>query len=309
MTRSRHLNQADNVTRRRQDRERLEHAVRELLTSEGWQRWVRVRSTNGLARYSLSNQLLISLQRPDATFVAGFRAFLNLNRCVRRGEQAIRILAPMPLKGSDTGVPGDTDVRLTFRAVPVFDVEQTDPIPDRDPVPIRAPSQPVAGESHAYLLEPLEQLATELGYHVRCVPLDGSVDGWCDSHRREVVVNDSLPANGQVRVLVHELAHALGVGYGEYGRRRAEVLVDTITYVVCGSVGLDVSGDSVPYIAGWGEDGSLDAVRVYAETIDAIARRIEGALAERAPGGNEVERSEHEPPHKMPNRVPNRVPT
>jgi hypothetical protein len=134
MTRSRHLNQADNVTRRRQDRERLEHAVRELLTSEGWQRWVRVRSTNGLARYSLSNQLLISLQRPDATFVAGFRAFLNLNRCVRRGEQAIRILAPMPLKGSDTGVPGDTDVRLTFRAVPVFDVEQTDPIPDRDPI-------------------------------------------------------------------------------------------------------------------------------------------------------------------------------
>jgi hypothetical protein len=50
---------------------------------------------------------------------------------------------------------------------------------------------------------------------------------------------------------VHEDAHALGVGYHEYGRHRAEVLVDTVTYVVCGSVGLDVSSDSVPYVAGW----------------------------------------------------------
>jgi hypothetical protein len=81
-----------------------------------------------------------------------------------------------------------------------------------------------------------------------------------------------------VRVLVHEIAHALGVGYSEYGRRRAEVLVDTVTFVVCGSVGLDTSGSSVPYVAGWGETGELDAIRGYAETIDKIARHIEGSL-------------------------------
>ena len=111
--------------------------IRDSLTSDGWQRWAKVRSANGLARYSLSNQLLIALQRPDATFVAGFRAFLNLSRCVRKGEKAIRILAPMPIKRSVTQVAGDTeDVHITFRAVPVFDAEQTDPIPDRDPVPL-----------------------------------------------------------------------------------------------------------------------------------------------------------------------------
>ena len=60
------------------------------------------------------------------------------------------------------------------------------------------------------------------------------------------------------------------------------MLVDSVTYVVCSSVGLDVGGESIPYVAGWGEDGALDAIREYAETIDTIARRIEDALAARS---------------------------
>ncbi len=125
---------------------------------------------------------------------------------------------------------------------------------------------------------PLEELAGELGYSVARRPLDGPADGWCDSREHEIVINDELPANAQVRVLVHEIAHALGVGYSDYGRRRAEVLVDTVTFIVCGAVGLDTSGSSVPYVAGWGESGELDAIRGYAETIDQIARRIEDSL-------------------------------
>jgi hypothetical protein len=278
----------DRDARRRADRERFEQAVRALLTSDGWQRWVRVRSTNGLARYSLTNQLLIAMQRPDATFVAGFRTFLGLNRCVRQGEKAIRILAPMAITRA---TDGEEDAGTIFRTVPVFDLAQTEPIPNKDPVPLEPPRQPVTGDSHASLLLPLEQLATELGYRVRFDPVDSSADGWCDNERREIVVRDDLPANGQVRVLVHELAHALGVGYRDYGRRRAEVLVDTVTYVVCGSVGLDVSGDSVPYVAGWGEDGSLDAIREYAGTIDGIARRIERVLTTPPRRANEVAKS------------------
>jgi hypothetical protein len=81
--------------RRTADRQRLGRGVTELQSSDGWRAWVRVRSRNGLARYSLHNQLLIALQRPDASYVAGFKAFLALNRCVRKGERAIRILAPI----------------------------------------------------------------------------------------------------------------------------------------------------------------------------------------------------------------------
>lgn len=56
------------------------------------------------------------------------------------------------------------------------------------------------------------------------------------------------------------------------------MLVDCVTYIVCSSVGLDVGGESIPYVAGWGEDGAIDVIREYAQTIDAIARRIEDAL-------------------------------
>jgi hypothetical protein len=95
---------------------------------------------------------------------------------------------------------------------------------------------------------------------------------------KEIVIATG-PANAQVRTLVHELAHAHGLGYAELGRERCEVLVDCVTYVVCGSVGLDVGGESIPYVAGWGEDGALDAIREYARNIDTVARHIEEAFA------------------------------
>jgi hypothetical protein len=275
------LTDEDRAARRKTDRERLERAARELLSSEGWQRWVKVRSTNGLARYSFGNQLLIALQRPDSTYVAGFRAFLQLNRCVRKGEKAIRILAPMNIKARDTeAAPIEQEQRRTvFRAVSVFDVSQTEPLPGAEPVPLAPPSQPVDGDSHAHLVRPLQDLAGDLGYSVQLRALDGAADGWCDSSSRIIVVNSALPANGQMRVLAHEIAHALGIGYRDYGRRQAEVLVDTVTHIVCGSVGLDTSGSTVPYIAGWGENGGLDALRLYAETIDRLAQRIEDSVS------------------------------
>lgn len=155
----------------------------------------------------------------------------------------------------------------------------TDPLPGREPVALAPPCEPITGDSHGHLLTPLENFAARQGYSVRYLPLNGSADGWCDSERMEIAINERLAANAQVRVLVHELAHALGLGYRELGRERAEVLVDTVTYIVCSSVGLDVGGASIPYVAGWGEHGELDAIRQYAQTVDDVARRLETVLA------------------------------
>src|SRR4051794_6588091 len=110
------LTEAERDARRRADRDGLEQAARELFTSEGWRRWLRVRATNGLARYSLRNQWIIASEcaRRGITpsYVAGFRAFLALNRCVRKGETAIRILAPVG-EGARRGGRGDRrDARL-----------------------------------------------------------------------------------------------------------------------------------------------------------------------------------------------------
>src|SRR5215208_1112515 len=278
----RRLSDAERERRRQADRERLEQSVRELLSSAGWARWMRVRATNGLARYSLRNQLLIAAdcyQRGiTPTYVAGFRAFLQLNRCVRKGERAIRILAPVAVKERDEHGEETGAKRIFFRSVPVFDVSMTDPLPGVEPVPLGPPAQPIEGDSHAELIPRLVALARELGYTVatRWLPESGP-GGWCDPKRRQIVIADG-PANRRLRTLVHELAHALGIGYEHYGRRRAEVLVDCASYIVCGSVGLDIGGETIPYIAGWGKDGALDAIRGYAETIDTIARRIDAAL-------------------------------
>jgi antirestriction factor ArdC-like protein len=268
--------------RRKADRERIEQAALDLLTSDGWQRWIRVRATNGLSRYSVTNLCLISAacyaRGITPTYVAGFRAFLDLNRVVRKGEQAIKILAPVTVKDRDEHGDETGEKRLFFRTVNVWDVSMTDVLPGRDPVPLEPPSQPITGDSHHHLIAPLIAHAKELGYtvEIRDLPENGP-RGWCNPKRHEIVVA-SGPANRQVRTLVHEISHAHGLDYADWGRERCEVLVDCVTVCVLGSVGLDVSGESIPYIAGWGEDGALEAIREYAATIDTIARRIEKAL-------------------------------
>jgi hypothetical protein len=165
-----------------------------------------------------------------------------------------------------------------FKAVTVWDVTGTDPLPDKEPVPLAPPAEPIIGDSHHHLIAPLIAHAAELGYSVeiRELPEHGP-GGWCDAKRRQIVVANG-PGNQQVRTLTHELAHAHGLGYEQHSRARAEVLVDCVTYCVLGAVGLDVGGQSIAYIAGWGEDGALDAIRDYAQTIDTITRRIEDAL-------------------------------
>src|SRR4051812_44758928 len=88
------LTDGQHEQRRAADRELLHQAVNQLRSSAGWQRWLATR--RHFHSYSLRNQLLIAVQNPDATRVAGFKAWLTLGYCVRRGEKALRIYAPCP---------------------------------------------------------------------------------------------------------------------------------------------------------------------------------------------------------------------
>jgi hypothetical protein len=156
--------------RRKADRDRLEQAARALLTTEGWQRWITVRASNGLSRYSVSNQMLIAIEcwsrGITPTYVAGFRAFLDLNRCVRKGEKAVRILAPVTVTHRDELGEDIGEKNVFFRTVPVFDVSMTDPLPGKEPVRLTPPAQPITGDSHHHLVAPLIAHAAELGYTV-----------------------------------------------------------------------------------------------------------------------------------------------
>lgn len=274
------LTEAERDRRRTQDRERLKAATEQLLSSEGWQRWVRVRSRNGLARYSISNQLLIAMACPEATFVAGFRAWLDLGFAVQKGQRAIRIMAPMPVRERDpeTGEKSD-ETRVLFKAVSVFDRGQVAPIEGVEQTPLEPPCEPLSGDSHAHLIDPMVAFAGSLGYSVSFEAIPGSAGGRCDAEARRIAVDAGLPANARLRILIHECAHALGIDYRSYSRAQAEVMVETATLLAASTVGLAVGGESVPYVAGWGEEGALEAVTEFAATIDGVARRIEDALS------------------------------
>ena len=206
------LSESEREQRRARDRERLKLAAEQLLTSQGWERWVRVRSRNGLSRYSVNNQLLIALARPDATFVAGFRAWLELGYQVRKGEKATWILAPLKIKERDRASGEETgETRTLFRAVPVFDHAQV--AAGEHATPLEPPVEPLSGDSHEHLLEPLERFAGSLGFAVSFETIDGPTGGWCDAKRKRIIVDADRPANARVRVLIHEIAHAMGVDY------------------------------------------------------------------------------------------------
>jgi hypothetical protein len=290
---NRRLTDHEREQRREQDRERLRQAAEELLTSAGWQRWVRVRAQGGLARLSLNNQLLVAVSRPDATFVAGFKAWLKLGYCVRKGETAIRIIAPLPVREREGATGEETgETRVLFKTVFVFDRAQVAPLDGVEPTRLEPPCEPLTGDSHAHLLPRLQAFTESLGFTVTFEPIPGATGGWCDQKRKDIVVDAGQPANARLRILIHETIHALGIGYAEYGRERAEVIVDTATYLAAASVGLDVSGETVPYVAGWGEDGALEAVTAFAKTIDGLARRVETAL-NAEPGGAESGEDPH----------------
>jgi hypothetical protein len=213
----------ERTERRCADRERLRKAAHELLSSEGWARWVRTRSM--FRAYSAGNCMLLALQCHERGIepqhIAGFRTWLKLGRCVRKGERALRILAPMSVKEHDAHGEETGESRVFFRTAFVFELSQTEPLPGAEPTPLEPPSQPLTGESHGHLLKPLEEFARSLGYSVSYEEIPGSAGGWCDAKRRRIVIDAAAPANGTVRTLVHECVHALGIDYERYSRERA----------------------------------------------------------------------------------------
>jgi antirestriction protein ArdC len=259
--------------RRADERERLRRAVAELSSEAGFRRWLEVRAA--MHDYSLHNTILIAMQRPDATQVAGYRTWQEFGRQVRRGERAIRILAPRRVKVKDEESGGEAQRLAGFIGVSVFDVSQTEGEPLGEP-PRPAP---IEGDSHAELLEPLEALARGRGYEVARERLPKGMGGYCDERRRRIALSESLAPNGQVRTLLHELAHTYGVDYRHYERGVAEAIVEAATAIACRSLGLDTELASVPYIAGWAE-GDAEVISEQAEAIDRIARELtEGASA------------------------------
>lgn len=250
----------------------LEDAIEAVESDEGFQRWLRFRAS--FRNYSMFNQLMIALQRPDATLVAGYKAWREKHgRYVMRGERGIVILAPMVRKvmREDEGGDEETFRRVVgYRGVRVFDVAQT----EGEPLPPAPPVAKITGDSHAHYLPRLVEHAESLGFRVSFEQLAGC-EGYCDPHFKVIAVEKSAAANAQLRILIHELIHAHGTTYAEFGRRLAETITDSATYVVCRSLGLDVTETVAQYVSGWSDRETRVRALGF---IDHYAAEIERAL-------------------------------
>jgi hypothetical protein len=166
-----------------------------------------------------------------------------------------------------------------FKLGPVFAASQVVDADGQAPPPAPAVS-PIEGDDLGPRLEPLEAWARdELGYRVEYRDLtDEGAGGWCDTEAKLIVIDGSTSVNEMVATLVHELAHAMGITYRDRGRGEAELIVEATTYVVCQSIGLDTSGRSIPYVAGWAGEGAVQKMRDAVSTIDELAKRLEAVL-------------------------------
>lgn len=247
----------------------LAKAVDEVRASETFQQFLAVQAR--FHHYSWHSTLLICMQRPSATRVAGYRTWQGLGRQVRKGEHGITIFAPCPWKRE---VADDTDgVRVEqgifFKAVHVFDVAQT----DGDELPaVEVPTVDTVADD---LLADLIRVADERGLAVKAAPTGESWFGKTDGRNIDV---DSRYATGQqAKTVAHELAHAalhfdadrLKAGLT---RSIAELEAESVAYVVCMHFGLDVEVRSSRYIAQW--DGDSKALRESLERIANTARAL-----------------------------------
>lgn len=246
--------------------QRFEEAVAAIQDSDSFRRWLDVSSR--FHEYSLGNQLLIAMQRPDATYVAGFHAWLKLGRHVLRGEKGIKILVPHVRRVADDD--GNEERRVTgFGTGYVFDVSQTDgePLPRHD-VPT------LEGEAGQELWDGLGRFAVREGVTVRIVaPQDLPTEtmGYYQPATKEIVVG-AYSQRQRTKTLAHELGHHIA---RVDDRAENECIAEGIAYIVCAHFGIDTGERSFPYVAGWAKDKAV--LKKVLSTIQAAsATLIEG---------------------------------
>ena len=246
-------------------------AIESLVSGDDWQRMLEVASR--FHHYSANNVFLIMLQSPDATQVAGYRAWLSMGRQVRKGEHGIRILAPCrsrrQVPENDGTEASSVSVR-GFTTVTVFDIAQTEgkDLPDVRPTLLD-------GDATTGLWDALSVQVAAAGYTVARGDCRGA-NGLTDHRERTVRVRDDVSGAQAVKTLCHELAHVLlhpdTAAYFQ-GRGVSEVEAESVAYLVCQAAGLVTDSYSWPYIAHW-SDGKSDVVHNSAGRVLRSTRAI-----------------------------------
>ena len=263
----------------------LTAAVEQLRDSETWTAYLRF--ARSFHRYSFANLLLIWAQNPEATQVAGYRAWQAKGRQVRKGERGIRIYGTGTVKvaadDEDNGEEVENGRRRVFFPVSVFDIAQTEVMEGHEDVSELA--HPLAGEDEGGILARVVDHLTASGAVVEISPLTAA-NGYTEPASEgpvRVVIADHLSPAHQAKTALHEAAHiALGhledlAEYVEH-RGRYEVEAESVAYVLAGMLGFDSAAYSVGYVDGWAERAEVDVIRDSATRVLAAVRALADVL-------------------------------
>ena len=299
-----------NAQQVREITDKLEQGIKELFDSERYKEYLRTMSK--FYNYSFNNTLLIAMQKPEATYVAGYTAWQrNFDRQVMKGEKGIKILAPAPYKAQvecekldpktqkpildADGKPVTETVEVTrpaFKVVSVFDVSQTDgkELPD-----IVVDELKGTVENYEAFFEALKQ---ESPVPIAFENIPGSAHGYYHLEDRRIAIQEGMSEIQTVKTAIHEIAHAklhaikpdVNTSPEEKkDRLTKEVEAESVAYTVCQRYGIETSDYSFGYIAGWSSDketkelkGSLDTIRrTAAEMIESIDAKLKVLTAEK----------------------------
>ena len=288
----------------------LEKGIRDVFESGRYEAYLDTMSR--FHRYSVNNTLLIYLQKPDATLVAGYRSWQErFGRNVKKGEKSIHILAPCPVKqemikdvydenlspvldSDGNPVQEHKEVILpAFKPVPVFDVSQT----EGEPIPSIVKPLDGSVEDFEEMMETLRRVSP---VPITFLPLPGAQDGYYSPGEQKIVLRTDMGNEQTVCAAIHEITHALlHTKIGEKSPATMEVEAESVAYTVCKYFGIETGENSFGYIAAWSKDrevpqlkSSLETItRTSSDLIDRIEKTRE-LLLERQPYEGEAEWSE-----------------
>ena len=280
--------------------DRIEAGIRDIFESGDMDKYRNyLRTMSRFHNYSLNNQALIHLQRPDATLVAGYNRWRDkFSRHVLRGEKGITIIAPTPYKKKieqekldpDTKLPIlDADGKIVteekeieipmFRPVKVFDYAQTDgkPLPERVASPVANLTGNV--ENYGAFMEALRRSSP---VPVEFKPLSADMDGYFSPKSQSIMLREGMSEVQTVSAAVHEIAHAKLHNYGlqQAAERKAksrnteEVEAESISFMVCAYFGIETGANSFGYVATWSKNAELPEFRASLDTISKTANGI-----------------------------------
>ena len=279
----------------------IEQGIKELFESEKYMRYLSVMSR--FHRYSVNNTMLIYMQKPDATLVAGYNKWKNqFERHVKKGEHGITIIAPTPFKKKieeqkldpDTKAPildaegkavmEEREVEIPmFRPVKVFDVSQT----DGKPLPELASSLSGNVQNYEAFMEALRRSAP---VPLSVEPMAANMDGYFSPDQQRIAIRAGMSEVQTVSAAVHEIAHSKLHNYAKAqeeaaragdkeppkkkDRNTEEVEAESISYAVCQYYGIQTGENSFGYIANWSQGKELPELRASLETINKAAGEL-----------------------------------